>query len=125
MTQGRLFQQLDTVFLASPTTSDQRIPAICDASTGFVYLVARTGVTGKATKVEATLEAMVARIRKWSSLPVAVGFGIRSAQAVAKVWEYADGAVVGSAIVQFMQDHLEKPDLPDLVGGFVKDELLP
>ncbi len=110
---------LDTVFLAAPTSSDCRLEKICAASRGFVYLVARTGVTGKHTDLEATVPDAVSRVRKYTSLPVAVGFGVTSKADVRKVWQYADGAIVGSAIVKFMQDHEASPDLVAQTGEYV------
>lgn len=110
---------LDTVFLAAPTSSDSRIKKISAVSRGFVYLVARTGVTGKQTDLEATVPDAVGRIRKHTALPVAVGFGITSKADVQKVWKYADGAIVGSAIVKFMQDHEASPDLVAQTGEYI------
>jgi len=110
---------LDTVFLAAPTSSDSRLEKICAASRGFVYLVARTGVTGKHTDLEASVPAAVTRVRRYTSLPVAVGFGVTSKADVQKVWQYADGAIVGSAIVKFMQEHESSPDLVATTGEFV------
>lgn len=114
---------LDTVFLASPTSSDERLKKIAAVSRGFIYLVARTGVTGKASDVEALVPKTVARLRQYSKLPIAVGFGITSAEDVRKVWQYADGAVVGSAIVRFIDDHRTSPDLADEVADYVKTQL--
>jgi tryptophan synthase alpha chain len=122
---GGLFQQLDTVFLAAPTSSNTRIELICKVSTGFVYLIARTGVTGKQTEIDQTLSLAVDRIREYTDLPVAVGFGIQSKQDVEKVWQYADAAVVGSAIVRFIEAHQGATDLPTKLASFVKDQLLP
>lgn len=116
-------EKLDTVFLAAPTSSDRRLESICRSSRGFVYLVARTGVTGSHTQVGEQLEETVARIRRCTQLPVAVGFGIDSSQAVRRVWDLADGAVVGSAIVSFIESNRDAPDLAQLVGGFVRDLL--
>lgn len=115
---------LDTVFLAAPTSSGERLKKIAAVSRGFIYLVARTGVTGKPSDVEALVPKTVARLRQYSKLPIAVGFGITSAEDVRKVWQYADGAVVGSAIVRFIEDHRTSPDLPDEVADYVKTHLL-
>jgi tryptophan synthase alpha chain len=110
---------LDTVFLAAPTSSDSRLAKICAVSRGFVYLVARTGVTGKRTDLETNLSGVVARVRECTALPVAVGFGITSKADVEKVWQYADGAIVGSAIVKFMQDNESSPELVRSTGEYV------
>ncbi len=118
-------KELDTVFLAAPTSSDARLKRICGASRGFVYLVARTGVTGKRSDVETLVPPTVTRIRRLTQLPIAVGFGITSAEDVAKVWQYAEGAVVGSAIVGFIEDNWSDGDLPQKVREYVKKCLIP
>lgn len=124
--QDRLgaFHGLDTIFLAAPTSSDQRLRRIADAGRGFLYLVARTGVTGNQTDVQQSVPKTVQRLRRLTDLPIAVGFGITSAADVARVWEVADGAVVGSAIVRFIEQHREEPDLPEGVAKYVRT-LLP
>jgi len=96
---------LDTVFLAAPTSTDQRLKAIAAACKGFVYAVSRTGITGTQKQVAADVEALVKRIRKFSKLPVAVGFGISNAQQFAEVGRFAGGVVVGSAIVQLIEQN--------------------
>ncbi len=112
-------ESLDTVFLAAPTSSDQRLKAICEVSRGFVYLVARTGVTGRHTEVGQQIETTVERLRQQTDLPIALGFGIDSRQAVERVWKAVEGAVVGSAIVRFIEERRDAPDLPDQVGKLV------
>ncbi len=119
------FERLETIFMAAPTSSNQRLEKIAAVCQGFVYLVARTGVTGAQTDLRARMPATLRRIRRWSSLPIAVGFGIRSAHDVEQVWQYAEGAVVGSAIVDFIEQHGSDPKLPQLVGGWVKQSLIP
>ena len=119
------FLTLDSVFLAAPTSSDERLRKISEVSKGFVYLVARTGVTGKQSDVEALVPATVARIRRYTSLPIAVGFGITSSEDVHRVWQHAQGAVVGSAIVRFIEDHRSDPDLAEKVEGYVRKDLIP
>ena len=116
---------LDSIFLAAPTSSDDRLRSIAAASSGFIYLVARTGVTGKQSDVQAAGPSTARRIRSFSQLPLAVGFGVKSANDVRKIWQYAEGAVVGSAIVRFITEHQEQADLPSKVGQFVKDHLIP
>lgn len=118
------FHRLDTIFLAAPTSSDQRLRAISESSRGFLYLVARTGVTGSQTDLSESVPATMRRIRQWTDLPVAVGFGITSRQDVEQVWEWAEGAVVGSAIVQFIEENRGAADLPARVGTLVRG-LLP
>jgi tryptophan synthase alpha chain len=96
---------LDTVFLAAPTSTDQRLKAITQACRGFVYAVSRTGITGTQKQVAADVQGLVKRIRKFTKLPVAVGFGISNAQQFAEVGQYADAVVVGSAIVQTIEQN--------------------
>ena len=94
---------LAPVFLAAPTSPDERIEAIAAHSRGFVYAISRTGITGKQSSMAADAAALVDRIRRWSTLPVAVGFGISNALHVAQVAEFADAAVIGSAIVELIE----------------------
>ncbi len=96
-------RRLDTVFLAAPTSPDERLKRIAEASRGFVYAVSRTGVTGTRRELPADARDLVARIRKFTSLPVALGFGISTPEQFAEVGAFADAAVVGSAIVQVIE----------------------
>ena len=114
------FRRLDTIFLAAPTSSDARLRAIAESSRGFLYVVARTGVTGRQTDLADSVPATVERIRRYTSLPVAVGFGITTREDVEMVWQWAEGAVVGSAIVQFIEENRESRDLPAQVGDLVR-----
>ncbi len=97
---------VDTVFIVAPTTPDARIPIIAAATTGFIYYVSREGVTGVREHVAGNIAEAVARIRRYTLLPVAVGFGIGSRAQVAQVAAIADGVVVGSALVNVIRDHL-------------------
>jgi tryptophan synthase alpha chain len=94
---------LAPVFLAAPTSPDERLEAIATHSKGFVYAISRTGITGKQQNLTGDAAALVSRIRRWTKLPVAVGFGISNAEHVAQVTEFADAAVVGSAIVELIE----------------------
>ena len=94
---------LAPVFLAAPTSPDARLEAIAAHSKGFIYAISRVGITGKQQSMTSDAASLVARIRRWSKLPVAVGFGISNAQHVAQVAEFADAAVVGSAIVELIE----------------------
>jgi tryptophan synthase alpha chain len=94
---------LAPVFLAAPTSPDERLAAIATHSKGFIYAISRVGITGKQHSMTADAAALVARIRRWSQLPVAVGFGISNAQHVAQVAEFADAAAIGSAIVELIE----------------------
>src|SRR5579863_6283746 len=96
-------RNLATIFLAAPTSTDERLKAIAEASSGFVYAVSRTGVTGARKELSEDARKLVRRLRKFTKLPIAVGFGISQAEQFAAVGEYADAAVVGSAIVQVIE----------------------
>jgi tryptophan synthase alpha chain len=97
--------KLNTIFLAAPTSPDQRLKTIAQACTGFVYAVSRTGVTGQQKQLTGDATDLVKRIRKYTRLPVAVGFGISSAEQFQQVGSVADAAVVGSAIVQAVEQN--------------------
>jgi tryptophan synthase alpha chain len=96
---------LANIFLAAPTSTDQRLKKIAEASKGFVYAVSRTGITGAQQQLASDARDLVRRIRKFTKLPVAVGFGISNAQQFAEVGSFADAAVVGSAIVQAVEQN--------------------
>lgn len=91
---------LDMIFLIAPTSSDERLKMVATQASGFIYAVSRTGVTGAQETTSGSAETLVNRMRKHSDLPIAVGFGISTATQVAETWNYADAAVVGSAIVR-------------------------
>ena len=95
--------QLATVFLAAPTSTDERLKRIAEASSGFVYAVSRTGVTGTRQQLPEEARKLVSRLRNFTQLPVAVGFGISTAEQFAAVGEFADAAVIGSAIVEAIE----------------------
>ena len=96
-------RDLATIFLAAPTSTDERLKRIADASRGFVYAVSRTGVTGTREEVAVDARELVRRLRKFTRLPIAVGFGISTPAHFAEVGKFADAAVVGSAIVQAIE----------------------
>ncbi len=96
-------RHLATVFLAAPTSTDERLRAIAAASTGFVYAVSRTGVTGARQELPPDARELVTRLRRFTPLPIAVGFGVSTPQQFAAVGDFADAAVVGSAIVQVIE----------------------
>jgi tryptophan synthase alpha chain len=110
--------ELATVFLAAPTSTDERLQAIAEASGGFVYAVSRTGVTGARQQLPEDARKLVQRIRKYTKLPVAVGFGISTAEQFEAVGEFADAAVVGSAIVETVERNPGKE--AQAVAEFVK-----
>ena len=96
---------LATIFLAAPTSTDQRLKMIAQVSTGFIYAVSRTGVTGARQQMKGDAQALVKRIRRFTKLPVAVGFGISTPEQFKAVGEFAEGAVIGSAIVQLIEQN--------------------
>jgi tryptophan synthase alpha chain len=96
---------LAPIFLAAPTSPDSRLKKIAQACQGFVYAVSRTGVTGTQKELAEDARDLVRRIRKFTQLPVAVGFGISNASQFVQVGEFADAAVVGSAIVQAVEQN--------------------
>jgi tryptophan synthase alpha chain len=96
-------RELDTIFLAAPTSPDDRLKRIADASRGFVYAVSRTGVTGARKQISEDAQSLVRRLRRFTKLPIAVGFGISTPEQFAEVGQYADGVVVGSAIVEVIE----------------------
>ena len=111
---------LDMIFLVAPTSTDERLKLVADRARGFIYAVSRAGVTGVRTSVSAEAEKLVNRMRNFSSLPIAVGFGISTAEQVKDVHRYADAVVIGSAIVAEIE-RLQGAT-PEL-GQFVKNLL--
>ena len=103
---------IDFIFLTAPTTDDARLPVVLESASGFLYYVSITGVTGAASASRSAIEAAVARLRRHTDLPVAVGFGIKDAKAAAEVAELADAAVVGSAIVSRLAAGLDGDGKP-------------
>lgn len=95
---------LDTVFLVAPTSTQARIARVTEACRGFVYAVSVTGVTGARDQVGAEVADLVSRVRQASDLPVAVGFGVSSGATAREVAAFADGVVVGSALIRTIQD---------------------
>lgn len=111
--------ELSTIFLAAPTSPDQRLKRIAQACQGFVYAVSRTGVTGARQEVAQDAAALVRRIRKHTKLPVAVGFGISNREQFMQVGGFADAAAVGSAIVQAIEQNpgREAQAVADLISA--------
>ena len=96
---------LATIFLAAPTSTDQRLKQIAAVSGGFIYAISRTGVTGERQQMSSDARGLVKRIRRFSKLPVAVGFGISTPEQFAAVGKFAEAAVVGSAIVHVIEQN--------------------
>jgi tryptophan synthase alpha chain len=103
---------LDTVFLGAPTSTARRLELVAKYSSGFVYLVSRTGVTGERATVSEAVVPLVNAMRRVTALPLAVGFGISTAEQVRSVAEIADGVVVGSAFVRVIEQNAASPELP-------------
>jgi tryptophan synthase alpha chain len=95
---------LDTVFLVAPTSTPERMKTVAEASTGFVYCVSSVGITGERAHLRDDLAEVVARVKLWASVPVAVGFGVSTPEQAAEVARIADGVVVGSAVVRRQSD---------------------
>ena len=116
---------INFIYLTAPTTDDKRLPRVLENASGFVYYVSITGITGTASAAVADVDSAVARIRRHTDLPVAVGFGITTPEAAADVAKVADAAVVGSALIKRIHDNLDangkaKPGLVGEVLGFTK-----
>jgi tryptophan synthase alpha chain len=112
---------IDTAFLVAPTSTDERIRLAAKASSGFIYAVSRTGVTGVRESLSRTAANLVGRIRRYSDLPVAVGFGISTPEQVVEVWQHADAAVVGSRLVAEIESRVNADDLVERVGDLTAD----
>jgi len=109
---------LAPVFLAAPTSPDERLKAIAENSRGFVYAISRVGITGTQVELASDAEGLVARLRKFTKLPIALGFGVSNAEHVKAVAKFADAAVVGSAIVALVEK-TPAADAALAVGKFV------
>ena len=114
-------QELDLIFLVAPTSTDERLKMVAERASGFIYAVSRAGVTGARAEMSAEAEALVKRVRQFSDLPVAVGFGISKPEHVADVWRYADAAVVGSAIVAEIEQAQSPSEVVARVGRFARE----
>lgn len=110
---------LDMIFLIAPTSTDERLKLVAQHASGFIYAVSRAGVTGARETVSVEAEKLVNRMRQFSSLPIAVGFGISNASQVADVSRYADAVVVGSAIVAEMERIMGTPEVARQIGQFL------
>jgi tryptophan synthase alpha chain len=121
----RLMRQheLATVFLAAPTSTDERLKRIGAMSTGFVYAVSRTGVTGARKDLAGDARELATRLRRFTKAPIAVGFGISTREQVRELSEFADAAVVGSAIVNLVE-HSSAANAATAVANFIRT-LLP
>jgi tryptophan synthase alpha chain len=110
--------RLAPVFLAAPTSPDARLKAIAEVSQGFVYAISRVGITGTQQKIAGDASELVMRLRRFTTLPIAVGFGISNAEHVKAVGEFADAAVIGSALVALIEQ-TPKVEAAAAVGKFI------
>ncbi len=110
--------KLAPIFLAAPTSPDARLKAIAGASQGFVYAISRVGITGTQQQVAGDASELVARLRQFTKLPIAVGFGISNAEHVKAVGEFADAAIIGSALVALIEKSTPA-EAPAAVGQFI------
>jgi tryptophan synthase alpha chain len=111
--------RLAPIFLAAPTSPDERLQRIAQASQGFVYAISRTGITGTQQTLASDAEGLVKRLRKFTDLPIAVGFGISNAEHFATVGEFADAAVIGSAIVALIEQST-RDEAPSSIARFIR-----
>lgn len=111
---------LDTIFLAAPTSTDERLAKIAECSSGFLYLISRTGVTGTRDAFPEDLPALARRVRRFTKLPLAVGFGISQPEHVSVLGGIADAAVVGSAIVAAIEKSANAKEAAANVGSLIR-----
>jgi tryptophan synthase alpha chain len=111
---------IHTIFLAAPTSTDVRLRQIVEASRGYIYYVSLKGVTGSRDTLEGSLEGSLARLRRLTDKPIAVGFGISTPSQASTVARLADGVIVGSAIVESIERASQKPGMVEEVAGFVR-----
>jgi tryptophan synthase alpha chain len=112
---------LETVFLAAPTSTPDRLRSIARYSSGFIYLVSRTGVTGERSSVSAAVGSLVRSMREITSLGLAVGFGISTREHVAEVGRLADAVVVGSAFVRLIEENVNDPRVAEKLETLTRD----
>ena len=111
---------LDMIFLVAPTSTDERLKMVAERASGFIYAVSRAGITGARAEMSAEAEKLVDRMRKFSDLPIAVGFGISTPEHIADVWRYADAAVVGSAIVSEIEQSSSAAEVVTRISEFTR-----
>ena len=113
---------LNFIRLATPTTDDKRLPKVLTNTSGFLYYVSITGITGAATPDYSKVGDAVARIKRQTQLPIAVGFGVKNAQTAGAIAAYADGVVVGSALIDMLKNSLDEKNgaTPKTIGAVTK-----
>ncbi len=107
-------KDIDLISLVAPTTTDERLQNLSTAAKGFIYAVSRAGVTGAQERTSSAAGQLVERVKKFTDIPVAVGFGISTREQIEDVWRYSDAAVVGSAIVSEIERQAGKDVVPAL-----------
>ncbi len=112
---------LSTIFLLAPTSTPERIELVANMGTGFIYCVSRTGVTGAREDVPMELQDLIASIRQRTNKPVVVGFGVSKPEHVARITKWADGAVVGSALIDLISHTGKEEELFAAVSKFVRE----
>lgn len=112
---------LDTVFLAAPTSTERRLKLVAEYSTGFVYLVSRTGVTGERDSISTSVGPLVEAVRRVTDLPLAVGFGISKPEHVAELGRQVEAVVVGSAFVRLIERNADNPSLEIQLESFTRE----
>jgi len=111
---------LDTVFLAAPTSTEKRLQLVAEYSSGFIYLVSRTGVTGEQNSISLTVQPLIDAVRAVTKLPLAVGFGVSRPEHAAELSGKAEGVVVGSAFMRLIEQHASSPDLEKRLEEFTR-----
>lgn len=106
---------IDSIFLVAPTSPKRRVDLVAEVARGFVYYVSRTGVTGDGREMSSSLKKDVRRVRRRVGMPVAVGFGVATPDQARAVGRFADGVVVGSALVRTIAEHGRSDDLPERI----------
>ena len=112
---------LDTVFLAAPTSTPRRLRLVAQYSTGFVYLVSRTGVTGERDSISSSVAPLIRSMREVTDLPLAVGFGVSTPEHVAEIGRQAEAVVVGSAIMRLIEHNAANASLEIQLESFVRE----
>ncbi|HEY6345308.1 MAG TPA: tryptophan synthase subunit alpha [Bryobacteraceae bacterium] len=111
---------LDTVFLAAPTSTERRLKLVAEYSSGFIYLVSRTGVTGERATLSESIEPLIRRMRAITAAPLAVGFGVSTPEQATAIALLADGVVVGSAIVRLIERLIERKSSGEELEAFAR-----
>lgn len=111
---------LQPIFLLTPTSTTERIRLVAERGQGFVYCVSRTGVTGARDQLPPDLPELIQRIRQHTTLPIAVGFGVSKPDHVRQIAQIADGAVVGSQLVQYLHEFADSPNWQAAIGDYLR-----